>query len=88
MSGSEFSGCVALVVSAFHDGADLMASLHRRTKKRKDQRSYQETLVHHALDQGWRQVQTRYNTEVDKFGTVLEKGDGKLYLGPTSAILL
>jgi hypothetical protein len=72
---------VAAVVSAFHGGADLVASIKKKNRRRSndadsdDEAERQKLQV--SLETGESQIGFRYAADMNKFGDLVRVGDGQ-----------
>ncbi|KAF2815404.1 uncharacterized protein BDZ99DRAFT_472681 [Mytilinidion resinicola] len=68
-------GAVAAVVSAFHGGAELVAQMKKKHKKRKGEQAYKEKQLQESLQSGEIQVETRYAADCRELGEYVKRGD-------------
>jgi hypothetical protein len=72
-------GAVAAVVSAFHGGAELVAHIKKKRRKRRGEQAYKENQLQDSLESGEAQVETRYAADCRELGEWVKRGDGELY---------
>jgi hypothetical protein len=79
---SQVFAAVAAVVSAFHGGADLVASIKKKNRRRSndadsgdDGAERQKLQV--SLETGESQIGFRYAADMNKFGDLVRVGDGQ-----------
>jgi hypothetical protein len=81
----ELAHTVAAVISVFHNGAELMKQICKRTKKKKkagDEATVQKLLLE-TLESGEVQISQKYGRSLDEIGPRFKVGDGtsrNLYL--------
>ncbi|OCK86368.1 hypothetical protein K432DRAFT_376868 [Lepidopterella palustris CBS 459.81] len=75
MSGLEVIGAVAAVVSAFHGGAELVAHIKKKHRKRKSEQAYKEKQLQESLQTGEVQVEQRYASDCRELGEWVKRGD-------------
>ncbi|KAF2204990.1 hypothetical protein GQ43DRAFT_437421 [Delitschia confertaspora ATCC 74209] len=75
MSGLEVVGAVAAVVSAFHGGAELVAHIKNKHRKRKSEQAYQEKQLQESLETGETQVGQRFAADCKELGDIVKMGD-------------
>jgi len=85
MSGSEVVGCINVVISGFRDASDLAAALTKRIKKRRDERTFQESMFRLALEQGESQIWERFSAGCVRLGKGFQEGDG-MFVGHLYAL--
>lgn len=73
-------GAVAAVVSAFHGGAELVAHIkkkqRRRSSKGRSQQEFEEKQLQDSLETGENQVGLRYTQDLNELGELIRIGDG------------
>src|SRR4051812_27468967 len=73
------------VVSAFHGGAELVAHIkkkhRRRSSKTQTQQDFEEKQLQDSLETGETQVTQRFTSDVKELGEIVRVGDG---VSPTS----
>ncbi|KAH7139366.1 hypothetical protein B0J11DRAFT_575280 [Dendryphion nanum] len=79
MSGLEVVSAVAAVISAFHGGAELIAHIkkkhRRRSSKSQTRQEFEEKQLQDSLETGEAQVVQRYATDMKELGEVIRVGD-------------
>ncbi|KAF2006901.1 hypothetical protein P154DRAFT_569597 [Amniculicola lignicola CBS 123094] len=79
MSGLEVIGAVAAVVSAFHGGAELVAHIkkkhRRRSSKGQTQKDFEEKQLQDSLETGETEVGKRYTSDIKELGQLMRVGD-------------
>lgn len=73
-------GAVSAVVSAFHGGAELVAHIKKKHRKRKSEQAYKEKQLQESLQTGETQVDQRYASDCRELGEYMRKGDSMLPL--------
>lgn len=72
-------GAVSAVVSAFHGGAELVAHIKKKYKRRKSEQAYKERQLQESLQTGEVQVEQRYAADCRELGAYVKKGDGTFF---------
>ena len=67
--------CVAAVVSAYRDGAQIVQKI--KEKRRRSRADPPSSYLEQSLDQGATAVEQTTRAGVDRFGTAFKEGDGK-----------
>jgi hypothetical protein len=67
--------CVAAVVSAYKDGAQIVQKI--KDKRRRTKADPPSKYLEESLDLGATAVEQTHNAGVDRFGTAFKEGDGK-----------
>jgi hypothetical protein len=75
MSGLEVISAVSAVVSTFHGGAELVAHIKKKYKRRKSEQAYKEKQLQESLQTGEVQVEQRYAADCRELGAYVKKGD-------------
>lgn len=78
MSGAEFLavvGCVAAVVSAYHNGSAIVESI--KAKRRKRNVPQPTVLLEQSLQRGSTELVKAKDDGVNRYGRAFEEGDGK-----------
>jgi hypothetical protein len=84
-------GAVAAVVSAFHGGAELVAHIkkkqRRRSSKGRSQQEFEEKQLQDSLETGETQVGLRYTQDLKELGELIRIGDGLCpYSSPAKSV--
>ncbi|KAF2190978.1 hypothetical protein K469DRAFT_746440 [Zopfia rhizophila CBS 207.26] len=75
MSKFEVVSAVAAIISAFHDGTELVAQIKKKSRRRKSEQEFQEKQLQDSLQAGEIQVGQQYAADLKELGEMVRIGD-------------
>ena len=72
----ETAHTVAAVLSVFHNAADLMKQISKKTKKKKSEQAFKQKFLLETLEAGEIQISQRYGQYLEELGDGFKTGDG------------